>query len=245
MILRQTAIVLNNYKKMRGDEKMLVYVVEDDTDISEIECYALETNGYDTVPVTSGRRLKEEMTKKLPDMIILDIMLPGEDGIRILSGLQSSHRTRQIPVIMVTAKDTEIEKVKCLDAGADDYITKPFGVMEFNARVNALIRRTGKEKMPQGGMLSVGNIQLNDERHLVTVNGEEIKITYKEYELLKYLMINKAIVLSRDKIMEAVWGFDFQGESRTVDMHIKTLRQKLGEEKNHIKTVRNVGYKIE
>lgn len=223
---------------------MYVYVVEDDASINEIECYALKTNGYEATPLCSSKELEIEMEKKIPDMIILDIMLPGDDGIRILHRLQTSDKTRNIPVIMVTAKNGEMDKVKCLDAGADDYITKPFGIMEFGARVNALIRRVRKLD-GSTSIFKVGSIVMDDEKRIVTIDGDEKNITFKEYELLKYLMINKGIVLSRDKIMEAVWGFDFQGESRTVDMHIKTLRQKIDVEKDRIKTVRNVGYKIE
>lgn len=223
---------------------MVVYIVEDDPSINEIESYALKTCGYDVKSVFSGKELNQELEKKLPDMIILDIMLPDENGMKLLSRLQADNRTKDIPVIMVTAKSSEMEKVKCLDAGADDYITKPFGIMEFNARVNALVRRLKKNETPKG-IISVGNIVIDDEKRLVTIENEEKYVTFKEYELLKYLMINKGIVLSRDKIMEAVWGFDFQGESRTVDMHIKTLRQKIGMERKRIKTVRNVGYKIE
>jgi two-component system alkaline phosphatase synthesis response regulator PhoP len=224
---------------------MFIYVVEDDVNISEIECYALKTKGHDAVPLGSGKELDEELGKRLPDMIILDITLPGEDGIRLLTRLQANDKTQKIPVMMVTANNGEMEKVKCLDAGADDYMTKPFGVMEFGARVNALLRRSHKMKPMNTDTICLGNILLDDERRIVTIDGEEKQVTYKEYELLKYLMINKGIVLTRDKIMEAVWGFDFQGESRTVDMHIKTLRQKIGLERKRIKTVRNVGYKIE
>ena len=223
---------------------MVVYIVEDDPSINEVESYALKSCGYDVKSIFSGKELYQEMEKKLPDVIILDIMLPDENGIKLLSRLQADSRTKDIPVIMVTAKSSEMEKVKCLDAGADDYITKPFGIMEFNARVNALVRRLKKAETPKD-IISVGNIVIDDEKRTVTIENEEKYVTFKEYELLKYLMINKGIVLSRDKIMEAVWGFDFQGESRTVDMHIKTLRQKIGMERKRIKTVRNVGYKIE
>ncbi|MDY5576843.1 MAG: response regulator transcription factor [Lachnospiraceae bacterium] len=223
---------------------MFVYVVEDDVNISEIECYTLKNSGHNVTPVYSAQELSHELQRKIPDMIILDIMLPDEDGIRVLGKLQKNVKTKEIPVIMVTARSSEMEKVKCLDAGADDYITKPFGIMEFNARVNALLRRTKKNDTITD-LISVGNITIDNEKRTVTVDGEEQNVTFKEYELLKYLMINRGIVLSRDKIMEAVWGFDFQGESRTVDMHIKTLRQKIGSERKRIKTVRNVGYKID
>lgn len=223
---------------------MFIYVVEDDINMSEIECYTLKGNGYDVKPVFSSRGLNEALEKQIPDMIILDIMLPDEDGVHVLSRLRKEVLTRELPVIMVSAKNSEMEKVKCLDAGADDYITKPFGVMELNSRVKALFRRSRRTAMP-GDTIRVGNIMIDDERRVVSIGGEEKNVTYKEYELLKYLMINRGIVLSREKIMEAVWGFDFQGESRTVDMHIKTLRQKLKSEGSRIKTVRNVGYKID
>lgn len=222
---------------------MFVYVVEDDENMSDLECYTLTNNGYEVKPLYTAKEFEQELKKRIPDMIILDIMLPDENGIRMLVKLRQAESTRDIPVMMVTARSSEVEKVKCLDAGADDYVTKPFGVLEFNSRVKALFRRSMKNS--NFNLIQVGDIVLDDDRRIVTVGEEEKNVTFKEYELLKYLMINKGIVLSRDKIMEAVWGFDFQGESRTVDMHIKTLRQKIGSERNRIKTVRNMGYKIE
>lgn len=222
---------------------MFVYVVEDDENMSDLECYTLTNNGYEVKPLYTAKEFEQELKKRIPDMIILDIMLPDENGIRMLVKLRQAESTRDIPVMMVTARSSEVEKVKCLDAGADDHVTKPFGVLEFNSRVKALFRRSMKNS--NFNLIQVGDIVLDDDRRIVTVGEEEKNVTFKEYELLKYLMINKGIVLSRDKIMEAVWGFDFQGESRTVDMHIKTLRQKIGSERNRIKTVRNVGYKIE
>ena len=222
---------------------MFVYVVEDDENMSDLECYTLTNNGYEVKPLYTAKEFEQELKKRIPDMIILDIMLPDENGIRMLVKLRQAESTRDIPVMMVTARSSEMEKVKCQDAGADDYVTKPFGVLEFNSRVKALFRRSMKNS--NFNLIQVGDIVLDDDRRIVTVGEEEKNVTFKEYELLKYLMINKGIVLSRDKIMEAVWGFDFQGESRTVDMHIKTLRQKIGSERNRIKTVRNVGYKIE
>lgn len=222
---------------------MFVYVVEDDENMSDLECYTLTNNGYEVKPLYTAKEFEQELKKRIPDMIILDIMLPDENGIRMLVKFRQAESTRDIPVMMVTARSSEVEKVKCLDAGADDYVTKPFGVLEFNSRVKALFRRSMKNS--NFNLIQVGDIVLDDDRRIVTVGEEEKNVTFKEYELLKYLMINKGIVLSRDKIMEAVWGFDFQGESRTVDMHIKTLRQKIGSERNRIKTVRNVGYKIE
>ena len=218
-------------------------MVEDDENMSDLECYTLTNNGYEVKPLYTAKEFEQELKKRIPDMIILDIMLLDENGIRMLVKLRQAESTRDIPVMMVTARSSEVEKVKCLDAGADDYVTKPFGVLEFNSRVKALFRRSMKNS--NFNLIQVGDIVLDDDRRIVTVGEEEKNVTFKEYELLKYLMINKGIVLSRDKIMEAVWGFDFQGESRTVDMHIKTLRQKIGSERNRIKTVRNVGYKIE
>ena len=202
---------------------MFVYVVEDDENMSDLECYTLTNNGYEVKPLYTAKEFEQELKKRIPDMIILDIMLPDENGIRMLVKLRQAESTRDIPVMMVTARSSEVEKVKCLDAGADDYVTKPFGVLEFNSRVKALFRRSMKNS--NFNLIQVGDIVLDDDRRIVTVGEEEKNVTFKEYELLKYLMINKGIVLSRDKIMEAVWGFDFQGESRTVDMHIKTLRQ--------------------
>lgn len=222
---------------------MMIYVVEDDTNIREIECYALKGNGYEVEAFETGRELFRRLEQQIPSLIILDIMLPGEDGIHILRKIREEKLTREIPIIMVTAKSMELDKVKGLDAGADDYITKPFGIMEFTSRVKALLRRTTVVETTK--VLSVGPIVVEDEKRAVSVDGQNCELTFKEYELLKLLIVNKNMVLSRDKIMELVWGFDYEGETRTVDMHIKTLRHKLGDGGNHIKTVRNVGYKIE
>ena len=182
-------------------------------------------------------------TDELPELVILDIMLPGEDGVSLLKKIKASSRTGDIPVIMATAKSVEYDKIKSLDMGADDYISKPFGVMELISRVKALLRRTEKED--DGDTLACGSIEIDNKRHSVTVQGETCELTFKEFELLKYLMINQGIVLSRDKLMNQVWGFEYEGESRTVDMHIKTLRHKLGDGGQQIKTVRNVGYVME
>ena len=221
----------------------MIYLVEDDNSIRELVIYTLQSTGFEARGFACGADFWEGMKEDMPELVLLDIMLPDENGIRMLVKLRQAESTRDIPVMMVTARSSEVEKVKCLDAGADDYVTKPFGVLEFNSRVKALFRRSMKNS--NFNLIQVGDIVLDDDRRIVTVGEEEKNVTFKEYELLKYLMINKGIVLSRDKIMEAVWGFDFQGESRTVDMHIKTLRQKIGSERNRIKTVRNVGYKIE
>ena len=221
---------------------MLVYVVEDDPGISEIECYSLKSNNYKVKPLFTAEELRKAIKDKIPDLIVLDIMLPDDDGISVVEKLRKNEKMKKIPIIFLSAKSSEIEKFKGFDAGADDYLTKPFGIMEFNSRIKALARRAGIEDCDNNKKkeyLSAGNIFIE-----VYCNKELIVLTYKEFELLKYLIINRGIVLSRDKIMENVWGFDFQGESRTVDMHIKTLRAKLGKEKEIIKTVRNVGYKI-
>lgn len=219
----------------------LIYIVEDDTNIREIESFALKNSGYNIADFESALEFNKALQNKIPDLILLDIMLPDEDGLMILKRLRSTPETKKIPIIMVTAKTTEIDKVKGLDSGADDYITKPFGIMELISRVKALLRRSGdyEEKV-----ISVGDIIIDDSKHTVTVDGELCELTYKEYELLKLLMNNMGIVLKRDVIMERIWGIDFEGESRTLDMHIKTLRKKLGSGGQFIKTVRNVGYVI-
>lgn len=220
-----------------------IYIVEDDVNIREIERYALKNSGYEVEEFESGAQLFARMKKALPSLLLLDIMLPDEDGLEILSQIRSQKDTAGIPIIMVTAKTSELDKVKGLDLGADDYITKPFGVMELISRVKALLRRTQSAALET--RLCHGDITVDNDKHAVFLGDKPCELTFKEFELLKYLMINKGIVLSRDKIMDQVWGFEYEGESRTVDMHIKTLRQKLGASGSCIKTVRNVGYMIE
>ena len=222
-----------------------IFVVEDDENIRGIVLYALQAAGFEAVGYETGEELLAALNTQLPSLILLDIMLPKNDGLTILKHLRSTSKTKRIPIIMLTAKDSEFDKVKGLNMGADDYIPKPFGVMELIARVNAVLRRGGIEKSEKTEMLNVSGILLYHSRREVRTGAEPITLTFKEYELLYYLMSNAGIVLSRDKILEAVWGYDFEGESRTVDMHIKMLRQKLGEHGGCIKTVRNVGYKIE
>jgi two-component system alkaline phosphatase synthesis response regulator PhoP len=221
----------------------VIYIVEDDVNIREIERYALKNSGFLVKEFGCGKDFFKALENKIPSLVILDIMLPDEDGLNILTKLRKTHGLSKIPVIMVTAKTTEIDKVRGLDMGADDYMTKPFGVMELISRVKALLRRVGD--IAQDTVLTCADITLDTERHTVRVEDELCELTFKEFELLKYLMINEGIVLSRDKIMNQVWGFEYEGESRTVDMHIKTLRQKLGDGGTVIKTVRNVGYLIE
>lgn len=219
----------------------LIYAVEDDKNILEIEMFALKNSGYLVDGFACSRDFFKKLEEKLPDLILLDIMLPDEDGLEIVKKLRKRADTRKLPVIMVTAKSTEIDKVKGLDSGADDYLTKPFGVMELIARVKAILRRT----MDDEKQLSLGDILLDDEKHLIYVKNHPCMLTFKEYELLKLLLHNAGIVVSREIILERVWGIDFEGESRTLDMHIRTLRRKLGEAGSMIRTVRNVGYMIE
>ena len=220
----------------------MIYIVEDDVNIKEIEGYALKNSGYDVVCFEQSTELYKALDKEIPKLILLDIMLPNEDGLSILATLRKDKRTKHVPIMMVTAKTSEMDKVKGLDLGADDYITKPFGIMELVSRVKALLRRAGGSDSVS--VLEYLNVALNVEKHSVTVDDVSCELTYKEFELLRYLLENQEIVLSRDRIMERVWGFDYEGETRTVDMHIKTLRQKLGAGGDMIKTVRNVGYKI-
>ncbi|MCL2695677.1 MAG: response regulator transcription factor [Clostridiales bacterium] len=218
----------------------LIYLVEDDLHIQEMEEYLLEGAGYAVQKFGKGSELFEALEKKLPALIMLDIMLPDEDGLSILKSLRKDARTRELPLLMVTAKTSEMDKVKGLDLGADDYITKPFGVMELVSRVRAVLRRTQKEVR----VLEYEDLILDEDKHRVTVNGEEVSLTYKEFELLKHLMASSGTVMSRKELMEAVWGFAFEGASRTVDMHIKTLRKKLGESGKLIETIRNMGYRL-
>ena len=221
----------------------LIYIVEDDQNIREIESFALKNSGYTIMDFECAKDFYHQLAEKVPDCILLDIMLPDEDGLEILKKIRSIPDTRKIPIMMITAKTTELDKVKGLDLGADDYITKPFGIMELISRVKALLRRS--MNMEDEKFLSAGDIFLDGEKHMVYVKDEPIDLTFKEYELLKLLIQNQGIVMSRDVIMERIWGIDFEGESRTLDVHIKTLRQKLKNTGTLIKTVRNVGYMIE
>ena len=225
----------------------LIYIVEDDANICEIEAIALKNSGHTVETFENGRSFYDKLSVNRPDLIILDIMLPDEAGLEILRKIRSKPDTRRIPVILISAKSTELDRVRGLEIGADDYITKPFGVMELIARVKALLRRTEEERRIAGKekYIRLGEIFIDDFRRVVFVADEKCELTYKEYELLKLLALNEGIVLTRDIIMEKVWGVEFESESRTVDMHIKTLRQKLGEAGNIIKTVRNVGYVAE
>ena len=214
----------------------LIYILEDDRNIREIEEIALKNADYEVVSFETAAEFGK-------DLLLLDLMLPDADGLRLVTQLRQNVMTMSLPVIMVTAKTTEIDKVRGLDSGADDYLTKPFSVMELISRVKALLRRSMKGLKER--VITIGEISLDVERRKVTVAGERCELTYKEYELLKLLMNNAGIVTPREEILSKVWETDFEGESRTIDMHIKTLRQKLGSSANRIKTVRNVGYLFE
>lgn len=219
----------------------LIYIVEDDEGIREIEEYALKNAGHMVIGFSNARDFYAKLKELIPNMVILDIMLPDEDGTEILRRLRQNSETKKLPVIMITAKTSEMDMVKGLDSGADDYMKKPFSVMELISRVKALLRRTMEERT----VFQVDEISLNHEKHQVMVSQALVELTFKEYELLRLLMINPGVVVTRDSLMSAIWGTEYIGESRTLDMHVKTLRQKLGEAGNRIKTVRNVGYKIE
>lgn len=221
----------------------LIYVVEDDVNIREIECFALKNSGYTIEDFECAKDFYAKIRERVPDLVLLDIMLPDEDGLEIVKKLRKKAETRRMPIILVTAKTSEMDKVKGLDIGADDYLTKPFGVMELISRTKALLRRS--QNMSLEKFLSLGDIFLDDEKRMVYVKDKPCDLTYKEFELLKMLLQNVGIVLPREEIMVHVWGMDYEGESRTLDMHIKTLRQKLGESGSRIKTVRNVGYRME
>ena len=221
----------------------MIYCVEDERNIRELIVYTLESSGLSAKGVETGSQLFKALSEHPASLILLDIMLPEEDGLAILQKLKSSEVTRDIPVIMVTAKGAEYDKVKGLNCGADDYITKPFGMMEFIARVRAVLRRTGKEDK-DNATLQIGELQVLVQQHQVLAAGRKVTLTLKEFELLKYLMENQGIVLSRDRLLGHVCGYDFDGETRTVDVHIRTLRQKLGGCGELIETVRGVGYRI-
>ena len=219
-----------------------IVIVEDEELIREELKTLLINAGYVVDCVTNFAKTIDYIKSAFPDLILLDIMLPGEDGLEILKKLKNSSKTKDIPVIMVTAKGSEYDKVVGLDSGADDYVTKPFGMMELISRIKAVLRRSGKQQ--DKTKLSVGGISLDTKKHEVKVDGEQVVLTLKEFELLEKLMRNQGIVLTRDQLLTEIWGYDFDGETRTVDVHIRTLRQKLGEQGSLVKTVRGVGYRI-
>ena len=221
----------------------MIWCVEDDSGIRDIELYALSSAGFETRGFEDGLSFWESLKKEKPELIVLDVMLPGMDGIEILTKIKESAEYNSIPVILATAKGQEYDRIRGLDLGADDYIVKPFSIMEMVSRVKAVLRRSQPHQVSK--LLKVGGLVVNLDEHTVVADGNRVQLTYKEFELLKILMMNAGIVLKRDVLMEKVWGTDFIGESRTLDMHIKTLRQKLKESESLIKTVRNVGYTIE
>ena len=218
-----------------------IFCVEDDKSIRDLIVYALSNEGFEVKGFEDFKSMKKGLEEETPDLFLLDIMLPGEDGLFILDWLRHNSY-KDLPVVMLTAKDHEIDKVKGLNLGADDYITKPFSILELCARVRAILRRVSQD---DSTIIEANGIRIDKISRRVYVDDSEIELTYKEFELLAYLVQNKGIVLSRDKIMSEIWGFDFEGESRTVDVHIAFLRQKLGKKGQYIKTIRNVGYKME
>lgn len=220
----------------------MIYCVEDDRGIRELVVYTLKNSGFSAEGFESGKELFSALNRAIPELILLDIMLPGEDGIEILKRLRADSKTRKIPVIMLTARSTEYDKVIGLDSGADDYITKPFGMMELISRIKTVLRRAGSAGEPEE--YSFKDIKINTRMHSVAVGGIYVELTLKEFELLRLLMKNIGTVLTRDMLLENIWGYDFDGETRTVDVHIRTLRQKLGSGGDMIETVRGVGYRI-
>ncbi|MDY3118570.1 MAG: response regulator transcription factor [Peptoniphilus sp.] len=221
----------------------MIYCVEDEGNIRDLIVYALKNSDFDVQGFASGEELFEAMRKKLPSLVLLDIMLPGEDGLALLERIRENPTTEDMPVIMLTAKSSELDKIVGLDKGADDYIVKPFSVLELVARVKAVLRRS-RPKEEDGERIAIDGVVIDNKKRTVQVEGEPVTLTYKEFELLYYLFRNKNIVLNRETIMAQVWGYDFEGESRTVDVHIASLRHKLKDKAYLIETVRNIGYKV-
>lgn len=221
----------------------MIYVVEDDQGIRELESYALSQAGYEVRSFEDGGAFFAAVEELTPQLVLLDVMLPGEDGYAILNRLKQDRRTEDVPVLMVTARDAEIDKVRGLDGGADDYMVKPFGVMELLSRVRAILRRTARTA-PQAE-LAVGRLKLDAGQRKVYAAAREVNLTYMEFELLRYLMQNHGIALSRERLLDGVWGMDYVGDGRTVDVHMRSLRVKLGELSGYIQTVRGVGYRLE
>lgn len=223
----------------------MIYLVEDDDSIRELIIYTLQMTGFQAKGFACAADFWREMQKEIPQMVLLDIMLPDEDGLIILKKLRENRNTAKLPAIMLSAKGTEFDKVLGLDSGADDYLPKPFGMMELISRIKALLRRMEPEENTQSMLLKIGGIEMNLKKHTVMVKEEEVILTLKEFELLRCLMENYGIVLNRDQLLTKIWGYEFDGETRTVDVHIRMLRQKLGEAGNCIETIRGVGYKME
>lgn len=222
---------------------MLIYVVEDDTSILKLIEYSLKTKGYEVHCFENGKDFFDKLSQKKPDLVLLDIMLPDIDGRQILTKLKEKEDTKNIWVMMITAKTSEYDIISALDGGADDYIKKPFSVMELLSRVGVIERRASRPEEDKN-ILDYAGIVMNNLKRTVTIDGEEVNFTFKEYELLKYLILNKDIVISREKLLTYIWGYDYEGETRTVDMHIKLLRDKLGDKRDYIKTIRGVGYML-
>ena len=220
----------------------MIYLVEDDPSIRKLVSYALKGAGYEVEAFESGEEMNSKSGKTIPELYLLDIMLPGASGLEILSSIRADSALKDIPVIMLTAKGTEYDKVLGLDSGADDYIAKPFGMMELLSRIRAVLRRSERQK--QKNDITWGGISISPSSHTVRVNGEKAELTLKEFNLLVYLMENEGIVLDRDSILNTVWGYSFDGENRTVDVHIRHLREKLGNEGLRIETVKGVGYRF-
>lgn len=221
----------------------VIWCVEDDPSIRELETYVLNTTGMEAYGFEDGTVFWETLQQKQPDLILLDVMLPGIDGVELLSRMKANEKFRDIPVIMATAKGTEYDKVQSLDLGADDYLVKPFGMMEMVSRVKAVLRRSQPRKNDR--LLTLDELVVDLDQHIVSVSGERIALTYKEYELLKLFLSQPGVVFTREQLLQKVWNTEYVSESRTVDMHIRTLRQKLGSYGNIIETVRNVGYRLE
>ena len=222
---------------------MKIWCVEDDASIRDIEIYTLNSTGFEARGFENGEDFFAALTGETPDLVILDVMLPGMDGVSILRKMKDSAATKQLPVIMATAKGMEYDKIQSLDLGADDYLVKPFGMMEMVSRVRAVLRRCAP--LGEGSVLRAGNLIVNLDERTVTANGNRVNLTYKEFELLKLFLSHPKMVFTRDQLLSNVWNIDFAGETRTVDVHIQTLRQKLGDCGRMIETVRNVGYRLE
>ncbi len=221
----------------------MIWCVEDDSSIRDIEVYALTSTGFDAKGFEDGDSFWNALQSEKPDLVVLDVMLPGKDGVTLLKLMKGSDEFRDIPVIMATAKGSEYDKIQCLDLGADDYLVKPFGIMEMVSRVKAVLRRCKPVKNTK--LLQLEGLVLNPDEHTVTVDGERVVLTYKEYELLHLFLSQPGIAFTREQLLSSVWNAEYLGETRTVDMHIRTLRQKLGEYGHIIETVRNVGYRLE
>ena len=232
-----------HYRRPQRRRNNLIYCVEDDESIRDIEVYTLSSTGFEARGFSDGRAFFEALEDELPDLVILDVMLPGEDGVSLLKRIKASPATRDLPVIMATAKGMEYDKISSLDLGADDYLVKPFGMMEMVARVKAVLRRSAPKRESQ--TLKYASFEMNPDEHTVTVRGKRVELTLKEFEMLRLFLTRPGMVFTRDRLLSDVWGVDYDGETRTVDVHIRSLRQKLGSDGEMIQTVRGVGYRLE